>query len=347
MKRLLLDAIFAYRVYRAGGRPALSRWWQEHHQNHVHVISRSPPVVLSVWGKQDSILYSMLANRHLTMLYAFFWSLDQPQVLKIAQDVKLRLHEYPHHRIILLCNEEWSVTEFKNAGVDAIFCNHNAFANETVFRPIAEIRKDFDAIYVAALAPYKRLELAATIPALFLISYRWGGTYSDDYEIAIRKKLSHAFWANDQLNQGRKFAPEELAPLLNRCHVGLCLSEAEGAMFASIEYLLCGIPIVSTPSRGGRDAFWDERFVIVCEPTAEAVAAAVQELKRRSINPMVIRSATLERMRQHRKILRDTLAPAVREIECPWPPGSHGALTYRDLRKLGKALQSNNGEALP
>ena len=41
---------------------------------------------------------------------------------------------------------------------------------------------------------------------------------------------------------------------LNRARVGLCLSAREGAMFASMEYLLSGLPIVTTPSMGGRDS---------------------------------------------------------------------------------------------
>jgi hypothetical protein len=32
-------------------------------------------------------------------------------------------------------------------------------------------------------------------------------------------------------------------------------------MLASVEYMLCGLPQVSTPCRGGREPFFDERFV--------------------------------------------------------------------------------------
>ena len=55
----------------------------------------------------------------------------------------------------------------------------------------------------------------------------------------------------------RNLDAAELCHWLNRSRTGLCLSEREGAMFASIEYLLCGLPIVTTPSIGGRHVFFE------------------------------------------------------------------------------------------
>jgi len=59
--------------------------------------------------------------------------------------------------------------------------------------------------------------------------------------------------------------------------VGLCLSKKEGAMFASIEYLLCGLPIVSTRSVGGRDEFFTDKNCIFAEDNAESVKQCVDE----------------------------------------------------------------------
>ena len=41
----------------------------------------------------------------------------------------------------------------------------------------------------------------------------------------------------------------------------------EGANYASVEYLLAGLSIVSTPSiSGGREVYFDPEFCIVCDP---------------------------------------------------------------------------------
>ena len=48
---------------------------------------------------------------------------------------------------------------------------------------------------------------------------------------------------------------------------------------ASSEYLLCGLPVVSTPSRGGRDVWYNDRNAVICAPTSAAVREAVEEIK--------------------------------------------------------------------
>ncbi len=65
-------------------------------------------------------------------------------------------------------------------------------------------------------------------------------------------------------------------------------------MFGSGEYLLAGIPIVSTYSVGGRDAFFDPRFWFMCEPTPASVADAVARARATTITPSEIRARTIE-----------------------------------------------------
>ena len=102
----------------------------------------------------------------------------------------------------------------------------------------------------------------------------------------------------------------EVARNLNACRVGVCLSAVEGAMFAAVEYLLCGLPIVSTPSLGGRDVWFDPKFTRIVEPEPNAIAAAVQELIDLRLDPAAIRAATLARMAEHRQ----RFTSAVQEI---------------------------------
>jgi glycosyltransferase involved in cell wall biosynthesis len=102
-------------------------------------------------------------------------------------------------------------------------------------------------------------------------------------------------------------SPHEVAACINRARVGLCLSEEEGQMKASIEYLLCGVPVVTTASRGGRDFFFEPEFCTTVESNPRAVERAVADLVRRAPPAETIRAATLEKVRRERLKLRDIL----------------------------------------
>lgn len=71
-------------------------------------------------------------------------------------------------------------------------------------------------------------------------------------------------------------------------------------MFASIEYLLCGLPIVSTTSIGGRDIFFSSDFSEIVEDDPSDVSRAVKELISRKIPAWEIRTATLSKIEEHR-----------------------------------------------
>jgi glycosyltransferase involved in cell wall biosynthesis len=76
-------------------------------------------------------------------------------------------------------------------------------------------------------------------------------------------------------------------------------------MYASVEYLLCGLPVVSTVSLGGRDSWFDPRFTRVVADDPQQIAAAVRDLINQNLCPQMIRSETLIRMAEHRQRLVD------------------------------------------
>lgn len=147
----------------------------------------------------------------------------------------------------------------------------------------------------------------------------------------------------DSYSDDDKVPVEEIVRLYNQCRVGLCLSGMEGAMFASMEYLLCGLPIVTTRSVGGRDAFFDPEYVITVEDTPEAVSAGVKEMCARAPDPARIRAQTLEKTAMHRGWLRNLLREEVTEIELPWAPGSHGPMDFMSLKGLAKKCRAATG----
>ena len=95
--------------------------------------------------------------------------------------------------------------------------------------------------------------------------------------------------------------PKKVTLLLNSARVGLCLSALEGPMYAAMEYLLCGLPVVSTVSLGGRDVWFDSEFVRIVPDDPSAINNAVQELIELKLSPVWIRQQTLGKVWEHRR----------------------------------------------
>lgn len=160
--------------------------------------------------------------------------------------------------------------------------SQNIYINEHLYKPLDE-HKIYDAIYTAQLASFKRHWLAKEVERLIVISY--GGNLH-----AFCPELKHA-----EFNQA--FIPRpELARKYNQSYAGLCLSASEGAMLAATEYLLCGIPVVSTPSKGGRDVFFTPQNSIIVPPDPESVAQAVKYWKEHPPDPEKIRQQVLDKI---------------------------------------------------
>jgi glycosyltransferase involved in cell wall biosynthesis len=169
--------------------------------------------------------------------------------------------------------------------------------DERIFAP-TRAAKRFEAVYAAQMQPFKRLHLASQVSSLYVVTY--GDTVTPDGEHDLHRfepAVTHA----DFNRRWMTFA--EINDVYNSSRVGLALSGCEGAMLASVEYMLAGLPMVSTCCRGGRELFFDDRFVKLVPPTAEAVASGVAELSRRDIDPALIRQATLGRIEEHRRSL--------------------------------------------
>jgi glycosyltransferase involved in cell wall biosynthesis len=277
------------------------------------------------------IIGPQLRERRVHALINVYWTLENPRFLKNAVSA-YRQHTgvFPEHRLLFLCNAPREVELLETEGIPAVLCNHNLFVDEDVFCIDPASRKDFDAIYVAVISRYKRHALCRDLPSVAFVYYdphtRAGSTYFAE----LGEMLPNATFINEQyaqralarplhrraeklinqlLAQRRhvNLPPHGVAACINRARVGLCLSAEEGAMFASTEYLLCGVPVVTTVSRGGRDYFFAPEFCTTVEPDPRAVGRAVADLARRAPPPETIRAATLEKVRRERLKLRDIL----------------------------------------
>jgi hypothetical protein len=248
-----------------------------------------------------------------------------------AATVRHRIH-YRQHNLIFVCNTPEEVAVMRRHNEAAFFYNKAANLPESIFRPLPKAQNEFDAIYNARLLPWKRHELSLAIERCAFIYYR---TYTDpcparlEAEIIARHNENapgHVFInAIDPDDGPIRLAQHEVNVNLNRAAVGLCLSEVEGAMYASTEYLLAGLPVVTTPNRGGRSVYYDDEYCLTVPADPRSVAEAVQALKSKQISRQYIRAKTLERIEKDRlrflSLLNEILSAegADKRFAMPWP----------------------------
>jgi len=214
--------------------------------------------------------------------------------LKEQLDTIQKMNENIHYTFF--ANSEEENSNLIKFGLESIFCNKNCFLDEDNYKINPKTSKKYDAIYISRIAPVKRHLLAAKIKNLLLV-----GSVDEkekEYAAKVKEKLKQAKWQQN-------LSTNALSKCINQAKVGLALSDVEGSMFGSTEYLLCGIPQVSTPSVGGRDVFFQDEYVKIVSANEDDIAAGVLEMTKCKTDPYKIRYETLKIMKQHRQTFMD------------------------------------------
>jgi glycosyltransferase involved in cell wall biosynthesis len=228
-------------------------------------------------------------------LVALCWRLfpsDRAEIVAALAQVR---SDTPMARIVVLANDDVEVCQLSAAGIPAFVASSAMFTDETIFRPQPPFETEalsFDAIYNARFSPYKRHELASRVDNLALIYDNEFDGSTSPHEARVRHLLPHARYLNHEAGDGGGYvalSKPQVAKALNQARCGLCLSETEGYMRASMEYLLSGLPVVTTPSHGGRDRYFQSPFVIVAEDDPDAVRQAVAEIGKRGLSKVAVR----------------------------------------------------------
>ena len=281
------------------------------------VFSRDPLVLASYdtdFLRNAPAFLAYFDNSRAKSIHVFLqlgWEHETPKNSEpFAAAVKDMLSKCDRLSVTVLANSENEVRVLSALGLHAVFCNQNAFVDESRY-PILHEEKTFDAIYIARLTPFKRHFLAEKVASLRLIGeFAWREDEKPYAHDILSNRLKHAEWTSHVRTSQ---VPREIA----KAHCGLCLSQNEGAMFVSIEYLLCGVPIVNTANIGGRDAMFPDFAVKTVPDDPEAVAEAVREFVENAPPPEKIRAATLEIMNAHRQVFRSILNEAMAPKQYP------------------------------
>jgi hypothetical protein len=300
-------------------------------------ISRDPMIF---WGPGaneyplglGSKIAERLGNRRAYFFISPSWHREDAQ--SVAGDlalVRAAQARHPEHRFLFLVSTRSELNNYRKVGLPAAVCIKTAFVDETVFDILPESKKRFAAIYNAAMAPYKRHELCSEVEDLGLLYYRheYFLKHEADHVARVLRLLARATFINELDGNYRQLLSTEVPAWLNQARVGLCLSPQEGSMRASIEYLYCGLPVVSTPNIGGRNRLSDPAYWIEAEPTAPAVAAAVRTLLARNIDPKIVRQGAIEKIRPDRIRLINLIAAIFAEEGVRFPKDADWTQLFR------------------
>ncbi len=229
------------------------------------------------------------------------WEHETPERAdNLAASVKDFLSRQPSVEVTILCNTPLELERFTERGVRAVFCHQNAFLDESRYLILPGARR-YDAVYLARVTPMKRHELLAphASPRLLLL----GAYYHPDereYGERVLAKLRAArlVW---------RFRGLDVSRYLCSSVCGLMLSRCEGANFATAEYALCGLPVVNTPSIGGRELLSPEAYRTDVADDPDAIAQAIDRWVRNPPDPHAVRRAFLEMAEVHRETLRNLI----------------------------------------
>jgi glycosyltransferase involved in cell wall biosynthesis len=308
----------------------------------------SPPQPLGA----ASALGPRTAGRPVLFLLGLSWHIEnRGRAMVLGRQKKLYERRYPRHKIVLLGNSKPDAAAMSEFAGSVHLLSQNSLVDEDVFQPLPDMEKRYDAVYVARMTPWKRHELASGVSSavhVFQREQQLGWDASLAYLNRMKEEMpSHSFINRIAAEAFESLPPQEVNRILNNAHVGLCLSAAEGGMFASMEYLLAGLPIVSTPSRGGRDYFFDPDYCLIVPPDPRAIRDAVEALKTRRIPAAAIRERTLEKVKRERHRLFDILCEAIPDLaadhgsQIDWKhPLLKGMCPWRSLAQIEHEIEA-------
>jgi tetratricopeptide (TPR) repeat protein/2-polyprenyl-3-methyl-5-hydroxy-6-metoxy-1,4-benzoquinol methylase len=264
------------------------------------VISEDPVIILSCETPFHGARFTgdYYRDRPVYYLSGMTWSIAGHEPLKheFAEGYRWIRAAYPNMRPLILANDSAELQTLRALSIPAELVNHNAFIDERSFTIRDDVPRLYDAVYNARASAYKRHSLATDIAKLLLVIGGWPRSE----EVAwLRGVLPNAEIANLRDGSFFNLEPNDLARTLNSARCGLCLSAVEGAMLASVEYLLCGLPVVNTANSGGRDWFFSPEYVFPCEDNPESVRQTVQQAVSRTDSREFresIRSSTIQKI---------------------------------------------------
>ena len=195
-------------------------------------------------------------------------------------------------------------------GFNAILCNHNCFLDYNMFCINSKIEDpNYDMVMNCRPEKFKRPNLAECVENLAYIK----GSIFNKNELYDYTQLKCKY-----INENR-ITPLDVIEIYNNSYCGGIFSEKEGACYSSSEYLLCGLPVISTLSRGGRDSWYNTENSIIVEASADKVKEAADickfNINNNIFNRTNIRDTHIEQSNQMRQNFIDYTSLIFKECD--------------------------------
>ena len=287
-------------------KPALPRPEPKEATTFFHVLFDEPLICVISSGilfeSGVQIAYNLAKGRPCHVLVQPAWHLI-PQLKGLVLHVAALKTKAPHVHITFMCTTLMEFEAVQRLQMNALLIHKNAFLDEKIFNPGIHPPKRYSAVHNANVERFKRHWLAFGVPNLALITYNWREGKPKTEEIAGYQHLAYSNFDPQNPNDIQFLKPPVVADIVRSSFCGLILSEEEGANNASTEYLMCGIPVVSTASQGGRDEFFDAENSRIVQASPKAVEAAVAEFNQLKLDPAEIHAKVMKKIRVHRSHL--------------------------------------------
>ncbi len=267
----------------------------------IHVISAQDPIILHSYDWNYGVspfdeLLPHMTHAPATLILSLSWTMLLPaRFERMLQALRAYTAQRPWHRFVFLANMQQEKALFDTHHLHSLFCPHNAFLDERLYFPM-EREQQWQALINARRKRFKRIHLVQELSSCCFITY---ATPDDDlaYDAELFRDIPHLHRPQYQGTSIQQcFNTEQLREYYARSACGLILSDMEGGCFSAAEYLLCGLPVVSTPNVGGRNVFFHNDYTYYCHANTHGVRLAVEAAQTCTLSPQEIRKTCLERM---------------------------------------------------
>ncbi len=273
------------------------------------------------------------------------WTMERSSLTELAEAIAGAERANPGQVFVALHATDEEAEKYRAHGIRSVLANSNIFADERIWAEDAPPPPGLvlaDAIYIARLADWKNHRFAARLERPLFVYGQRDLLENPELLGEYRAKFPQAQFVNHLLGDGSHLQLNhgQLANVMSCARVGLALSQVEGVMRASMECLLSGLPLVTVPSIGGRDAFLSASNSLIVDPTPEAVEAGVAEMIDRRLSRNEVRRATMDLVDTARRsfleaanrVAQDHLGPQAPPVTMP-PLVGH-INRYRSLKDV-------------
>ena len=229
---------------------------------------------------------------------------------------------------------------FKKYRPKLICCiaNQNAFIDENLYKIDRTVEQKFDLVVNSSFTKLKNYHFIRNIKNTCAMGYFLTTNYTESTmpgpfaycpNFENRPKSIPGFrWIN----------PDEACKYYNMSKIGGIFSTKEGSCFSSSEYLLCGLPVLSCKSDGGREIWYNNENSIICDPNEESVIDNLKKIIEKYNNGEYdrekIRNTHIEQMELHRNNLTSCVINLLQTITLDLP-------TFDELKDSLKYYHTN------